>query len=57
MLWQDLLLEQAIIFNASSGNGGTALIQNDEASCNSLIIKGNVLDQATTVPTNWGTAV
>ena len=44
-------------FNASSGNGGTALIQNDEASCNSLIIKGVVLDQATTVPTNWGTAV
>ena len=44
-------------FNCASDNGGTAIIQNDEASCNSLIIKGVMLENTTTVPTNWGTAV
>ena len=44
-------------FNASSDNGGSAIIQNDEASCNSLIIKGVILENTTTVPTNWGVAV
>ena len=43
-------------FNASSGNNGTAIIQNDPTSCNSLIIKGVILENGTTVPTNWGTA-
>jgi len=43
-------------FVVASKNTGTGTIQNDIATCNTLMIKGVILQNDTTVPTDWGEA-
>ena len=43
-------------FTISSQNTGTGVIQNDLVTNNSLMIKGLVLNNSTTIPSNWGEA-
>ena len=43
-------------FAVSSNNDGTGVIQNDDATNNYLMIRGLVLENSFTIPTNWGTA-
>jgi hypothetical protein len=43
-------------FVVASKNTGTGTIQNDIATANTLIIKGVVLQNSTSVPSNWGEA-
>ena len=43
-------------FTVKSNNNGTGVIQNDLVTNNSLMIKGLVLNNSTTIPSDWGEA-